>query len=171
MIDECVVAVYPSLDGARQAIDQLNTSGFPSAQISLVTIGLRENAAVLEQLKLCDDSMHEAAVTAGLGSFLGALGGLATMVLSGVGVVFLMGPVAGGIMGGVAGAYIGAISGWGVHEHQIRHYERLIQNGSVLIIANGDPIQLLQAFRLLEKTAPSEVHTYARTGDEQPESE
>jgi uncharacterized membrane protein len=171
MIDECVVAVYSTLDGAREAIDRLTTSGFPSTQISLVTIGLKENAAVLEELKLRDDSMHEAAVTAGLGSLLGALGGLATMVLSGVGVVFVMGPVAGGIMGGVAGAYIGAITGWGVHEHQIRHYERLIESGSVLIIANGDPVQLLQAFRLLETTDPSEVHTYARTGDEHPQAE
>jgi hypothetical protein len=170
MVDECVVAVYSTLDKAHEAVRRLTDSGFPAAQVSLVTLGLKDKPEVIEELGLRDDSMYDAAVVAGLGGVLGVLGGLSVMVLSGLGAVFLVGPVGGGIVGGMAGAYIGAMAGWGVHEHQIDRYQRLVESGHALVIANGDPLQLVQAHRSLAETGPSEIHTYARTGDELPET-
>ena len=166
MIDECVVAVFPTLDGARDAVHRLTDGGFPAAQVSLVTLGLQDDPLAIQELKLRDDSMYDAAVLAGLGSVLGVLGGLSVMILSGLGVVFLVGPVGGAIVGGLAGGYIGAMSGWGVHDHQLHRYQRLVEEGSVLVIANGDPLQLIEAHRLLEHSGPSEIHTYSRMGDE-----
>jgi hypothetical protein len=170
MIDECVVAVYASVDQAREAIHRLTEMGFPAGQISLVTVGFKDDPKVMEELQLSDDSMYDAAAAAGLGGVLGTLAGLSAMVLSGLGVVFLVGPVGGGIAGSIAGAYIGALAGWGVHEHQISRYQQLVEQGNVLVIANGDPLLLTQAHQVLEETAPAELHTYARSDDEAAET-
>jgi hypothetical protein len=45
----------------------------------------------------------------------------------------------------------------------------LVEQGHALVIANGNPLELARAYRLLEATKPAELHTYARTGDEAPE--
>ena len=118
MVDECVVAVYPTLDRARGVIHRLTEGGYPATQLSLVTVGLKDNPDVIAELKLSDDSKHDAAVAAGLGSVVGVLSGLTVMVLSGLGIVFLVGPIGGGIVGSIVGAYMGALAGWGVHEHR-----------------------------------------------------
>jgi uncharacterized membrane protein len=170
MVDECVVAVYPTLERAREAIHRLTDSGFPASQLSLVTVGLKDDPAVIEELKLSDDSKYDAAVAAGLGSVVGILSGLSVMVLSGLGLVFLVGPIGGGIVGGIVGAYMGALAGWGAHEHQIEHYQRLVEEGKALVIANGDPLRLAHAYRSLKAMGASEIHTFARMGDEAPSS-
>jgi hypothetical protein len=166
MADECVVAVYRTLDQAKKAIETLTSSGFPASQVSLVTVGLKDQPELLEELALSDDSMHDAAVAAELGGVIGALSGLAVMVVTGLGAVFLVGPVGGAIVGGLTGGFIGAMAGWGVHDHQIKHYERLIEAGNVLVVANGNPLELVHVYRQLENTGASELHTYARSDDE-----
>lgn len=170
MVDECVVSVYPKVNLAQDAIHRLIESGFPSGQVSLVTTAVRDNPQLLEELKLSDDSAHDAAVGAGLGGVLGILGGAGVVALTRVGAMFLVGPLWGGMLGGLTGAFIGAMSGWGVHDHKIQHYQQLVERGQVIVIAVGDPVQLAQAYRLLYETGPSEVHTYARMGDEHPET-
>jgi hypothetical protein len=72
----------------------------------------------------------------------------------------------GAIVGGITGGFIGAMAGWGVHEHQIQHYERLLKSGSVLIVANGNPTELAYGYRHLQDTNASELHLYARSDDE-----
>ena len=75
-----------------------------------------------------------------------------------------------GIVGGVVGAYIGAMAAWGVHEQQISRYQQLVEKGKVLVIANGEPLQLTHAHQELKKTVPVELHTYVRSDDEGVES-
>jgi hypothetical protein len=166
MADECVIAVYRTLETAENAIQQLKEGGFPTSQVSLATVGLQQSPELLEDLKLHDDSMHDAAVAAGLGAFVGVLSGVAVMVLSGLGAVFLMGPLGGGIVGGVTGGYLGAILGWGVHKQDLQRYERLLKDGNVIVVANGNPLELANAHRVFERTDTAELHTYARAGDE-----
>lgn len=166
MIEECVVAVYRTLDAASDAVRRLTAAGFRPATISLVTLALEDNPEVLDELKLRDDSLYDAAAGAGLGSVLGLLSGISVTVLSGLGIVFLVGPIGGAIMGGITGGFIGAMAGWGVHEHQIQHYERLVRSGNVLVIAHGDPRELANAYRLLGETDPAELHTYSRSDSE-----
>jgi uncharacterized membrane protein len=170
MSDECVIAVYPKLERAEEAIERLASEAYPTDQISLVTVQLRDRPDVLEDLKLRDDSMHDAAMAAGLGALVGVLSGLAVIVVSGLGATFLMGPVGGGIVGGVVGGYMGAMAGWGVHDYQLKHFQRLLEEGNVLVIAHGNPLELSNAHRVLEETAPVELHTYSRAGDELPEA-
>jgi hypothetical protein len=59
------------------------------------------------------------------------------------------------------------MAGSGIHEHQIRRHEQLVKEAHTLVIANGDPVQLTVAHRVLEQTQPSELHSYARAADEE----
>lgn len=130
-------------------------------------MSLRDKPAVVKELELCDDSMHDAAVSAGLGGVIGTLTGLGVMVVSGLGVLFFVGPLYGAVIGGIAGGFIGAMSGTGIHTQQLHRYERLLHEGNTLIVVSGDPLQLAQAHHVLEETHPSELHTYSKSaGDE-----
>lgn len=170
MVDECVVAIYPTVDRATEAIRGLVDAGFPAAQVSLVTVGLRDRPEVVEVLKLGDDEVYEAAVGAGMGGALGMLTGLAAMAAAGPGAVFLLGPMSSGIVGAIVGAYVGAVSGSSGHRQQIHHYQQLLESGQALVVAQGDPVELLRAQRLLEDSDATEVHNYARSDDEPSES-
>jgi hypothetical protein len=86
--------------------------------------------------------MYDAATAAGLEGILGTLAGPDGSCVP-------RWAVGGGIVGGMAGAYIGAMAGWGVHEHQISRYPQLVEKGNVLVIANGDPLQLTHAHQVL----------------------
>lgn len=55
--------------------------------------------------------------------------GVAVMVVSGLGAVFLAGPIGGGIVGAATGAFLGGLGGWGVHGEQMRRYEKLVKEG------------------------------------------
>jgi hypothetical protein len=166
MTDECVVAVYGTLGQAHESIQRLFAHDIPADRISLVALSLRDKPEVFEELALSDDSLYDAAVSAGLGGIVGLLTGLSAMVLSG-GVLFFVGPLYGGIVGGLTGGFIGAMAGSGIHVHQVHRYEGLLKQGKTLVIVNGDPMQLTLAHRVLEETQPIELHTYARAADEE----
>jgi len=168
MSEECVIAVFDDLEHAQEAVHIIDRGGFPSKQVSLVTRGTKEQPEIVEDLKMGDDSARDAAAGAGLGAIAGILAGVAVMVVSGLGVVFLVGPIGGGIVGAVAGAFLGGLSGWGVHDEQIRHYEHLVQEGKILVIAHGNPLEIVDADRMLKGANPSELHVYAKTGSEAP---
>ncbi len=170
MVDECVVAVYPTVDQATAAVRGLVDDGFPAAQVSLVTVGLQNRPEVVEELKLGDDAVYEAAVGAGMGGALGMLTGLVAMAAAGPGAIFLLGPMSSGIIGAIVGAYVGAVSGSSAHQQQIHHYQQLLESGQALVVAQGDPVELLRAQQQLEDSGATEVHNYARSEDEPTET-
>jgi len=116
-----------------------------------------------------DDSARDAAVGAGLGAVVGLLTGTAVTLVAGLGAVFVAGPIGAGLLGGVTGAFLSALGGWGVHDERVKHYEQLVKEGSALVIVHGNPLQLVHAHRVLDETAPVELHTYAKTSSEAPE--
>jgi uncharacterized membrane protein len=160
---ECVVAVYESLKKAEQAVHILRRADFPTDQISLVAAKSEITPELVEQLKMGDDSIRDAAIGAGLGGVMGVVAGIGAMVVSGLGVVFLAGPIGGGLFGAMVGAFLGSLGGWGVHQERIRHYEQCISDGSVLVIAHGKPLQMDNAERILRETDAAEVNLHART--------
>jgi len=166
MAEECIAAVYDSVHKAQEAVHILDRAEFPSDQISLVTTGLKEQPELVQELEMGDDSLRDAAIGGGLGTVVGMLAGLGCVVVSGVG-IFLVGPLAA--VGGITGAFLGGIAGWGVHTEHIHHYEKLVKQGKVLVIAHGDPLELVQAERILAETDVSELHVHAKTGDDSPE--
>ena len=167
MNDECIVGAYDSLKQAEQAVRILHRAGFPTPQISLVASSAQETPGLKEEFKMGDDSVRDAAIGAGLGGVLGMLTGFGAMAVAGAGiVVFLAGPVGIAALGTVVGAFLGGIAGWGVREEHIRHYEQCVKDGKVLVIANGNPLELVHAERILKETDVAEVHVHSRTSSD-----
>lgn len=170
MNDECVVAVFSDMRQSELALRILNRGGFPIDQVSVVSKGLQNQPAEIDEIKMGgDDSVRDAAVGAGLGGIGGALIGTAMSAVFGLGTVFFFGPLGLAMMGVVVGGFLGSMRGWGVHEERIDHYEELVKQGKLLVIANGNPLQVIQAERMLKEADPLEVHAYAKTSSESPE--
>jgi hypothetical protein len=134
--------------------------------VTLIAKGLAEQPQAVEDLKMDDDALYDAARGAGLGTMVGVLSGLGVAITAGA-LVFLIG---GGIVGSLVGGFVGAMAGMGVHEHRIKHYERLVAKGNVLVIAHGNPLELAEAHRLLQETSARELHTYVQADEEAAES-
>ena len=169
MSDECVVGVYESLKNVEQAVHALRRGEFPAGQISLVSAWHDVKPELVQELKMGDDSIRDAAIGAGLGGALGVIAGIGAMVVSGLGIVFLAGPIGGGLFGVTLGAFLGSFAGWGVHEHQIQHYEQCVRNGKLLVIAHGNPLEVDSASRILKETDAENVQIHAKSDSESPE--
>src|SRR5262249_22343938 len=113
--DECVVAVFDSIEGAEIAVRILKRGGFRTDRVSIVASNLKAHPQVVEELKLGDDSVRDAAIGAGLGGILGLLAGIGLAVIPVAGViVFLIGPIGGAATGSIVGGLVGSMLGWGV---------------------------------------------------------
>lgn len=165
----CVVAVYESIDRARQAVHILERAEFPMSQVSMITRGDLKKHAVELPSPPTDDSVRDAAVGAGLGALLGVLSGLAAAAVSGIGVVFIVGPAAGFLAGATSGAFLGGLGGWGVHKHRIDHYRHQLEKGRTIVVVTGETHELAHADRILQETQPVELHLYGASESESPE--
>jgi hypothetical protein len=169
MHEECVVAIYDSFAKAEQALHILSRSGFAMWRVSLATAATAGGSKLVADLRMGDDALRDGAIGAGLGGAVGLLAGLGATLVTGVGVVFLFGPAAAGILGATVGAYLGTFFGWGVHRGHIKQYEQFIKEGKVLVVANGAPLELAQAEKILKETDVLAVDLHARAADESPE--
>ena len=166
MAEECVVAVYGTPKAASDAVHILHRADFPAEQITMVATDVLSQANVTDDLTMGDDSIRDAAIGAGLGGVLGVLAGVSAMAISGLGMVFLIGPVGGGIVGALTGGLLGGLAGWGVHEAQIGHYQQCLKQDQLLVIVEGDPLEVARADRILQETELIELHLHAKTDSE-----
>jgi uncharacterized membrane protein len=168
---ECVIAIYDSYALAREGMDALRNLGYPMKQVSLVThdVEAQTDFRQREAMQFGDQTANNAAVGAGVGGLIGLLVGATVFTLAGAGLVFIAGPIGAGLAGTVVGGFLGAMSGWGVHSDHVRQYEERVRHGKTLVVAYGDPDEVLHAQRELQRTDAEEVHLHAQAGDESPE--
>jgi hypothetical protein len=168
--DDCVLAVYDQLGQAEEAIHILRRSGLETGKLSLVTRHPHAGNQAVTDVPAHDDSVRDAAIGAGVGGIVGALGGAAVVAAAGGALVLMAGPIgAAGITGALAGAFLGGLGGWGVHRERIAHYQEQVERGKTLVIVHGNPQQLVEAEQILKETDPLELHMYAKTGSESSE--
>ena len=167
--EECVVAMYKSLDSARSAVEALSRSQFPNKQVSLVASGVEDEKELRKALQTGDEAQKDAAVGAGVGGLVGVLVGASLLTIPGVGLLFIAGPIAAGFTGAVVGAFLGALGGWGVHKDHIAQYEEEVRSGKLLVIAHGDPAQVALAERVLTDTDYTKLHLHAADSSDSPE--
>lgn len=168
MPEECVVAWYDTLEQAKDAVQSLTESGFPSERVSLLTKTLKPDAEVREAIEFGDEMEKEAAIGAGAGALLALLGEVAAFAVTGMGAYLVAGPI---VAGGIVGGLIGAAAGWGMHKDHIPGYEEKLKEGLVLVIAHGDPYRVAQAEQVLQQTDPAGWHLHAETSADAPEIE
>lgn len=158
--DECVVGVYDSGEKAEAAVRSLHDAGFTSEHISLVKRHIDPHGKTAEELETGDDSVREAAVGGALGGLAGMAGAATLLSITGIGLILLTGPIVT-LTGAIVGAFLGAMRGWGVHENNIREYERLVEQGNVLLVVAGNPLEIEKVERLLRETDVKRVHLHA----------
>jgi uncharacterized membrane protein len=121
---------------------------------------------MVDDLSMGDDSVRDAALGAGVGGVLGALTGASTGVLTGIGLLLVAAPAAGALAGALLGAFLGSLVGWGVHQSQIAHYEEQLKSGHALLIAEGNPVEVTHADRILQETDAIALDIHAQDGSE-----
>ena len=170
MSAECIVGVYPTLPAAEEVVHILDRAGLPAEQVSLVSREFSDQPELVEDLRLGDDSLRDAAIGAGVGGLFGLLVGLGIAAATDLGIVWIVGAQAAAACA-VMGAFVGGLTGWGTHHWHIRRYEEAVRAGHPLIVAYGDPLQLARANRILKETGALEIHMQAKTQDDAPEIE
>ncbi len=165
LTDGCVVAIYESNDTAHAAVRDLNSVGFGPDHVSVIHRHFDPDAKSDEEMSLGDDSLHDAAVGGAVGGAVGAAGAATLMTVTGIGMVLMSGPLVA-LTGAIVGAFLGAMQGWGVREHNLKQYEKDVEDGKTLVVVTGDSTEIARADQLLRLTSASDVHLHARTGDD-----
>jgi hypothetical protein len=138
-----VNGLYDNYADAQDAVGELEASGVPSADISIVA----NNSDDWYEDDERSDAAEDAGTGAGIGAVVGGAGGLLTglgiMAIPGVGPVVAagwlaataVGAVAGAAVGGAAGGIVGALTGSGVPEQDAHVYAEGVRRGGTLVTA------------------------------------
>lgn len=164
--DHAVVASYNSHSVAEHAVRQLQQSGFPMHQLSIVGRDWhgREN---VEGFYIPADAVKEGARHAAwVGGFFGLFMGMGMFVLPIGGTLMVLGPLAGAIAGAIGGAGIGALVSslmtLGVPKDQALRYQERIEAGEFLVVVQGAPEIAARAHEVLQETSTTSL---AKHGD------
>ena len=171
-----VVGVFSDADTLQEAIDELTTSGFGEAEITL----LAAERAVVEKLghkykKIEDLEDDPAAPLAdyyvpveAVGQAKGALmGGLMYLgAFAGAGAVLASGgalasAIAGAILAGGGGGLIGAVLGESIDELRVRYFDEQLAHGGLLLwVRAWDAEREKRAVEILRKHSGRDVHAH-----------
>ena len=170
-----VVAIFHASDDLENAIDELLSSGFDRAELSL----LASEDAVLEKLnhyyqpasEMADDpSVPRAAFvsSAAIGDAEGGLiGGLAYVGATlAVGAVVVAGgaltaTIAAAVLAGGAGGLVGSVLARWLGHHHANYLGEQIENGGLLLwVRAWNPDDEVHAIEILRKYAGEDVHAH-----------
>jgi len=161
MIMKTVTGLFDNYDDASDAVGELEASGVPHADISIVA----NNSS--DWYDGDDDSSKTAADAtggAGVGAVIGGAGGLLTglglMAIPGVGPVVAagwlaataVGALGGAVVGGAAGGIVGALTDSGVPEKDAHVYAEGVRRGGTLVTAKVAGELVDEAERILGQT-------------------
>lgn len=157
-----VTGLYDSYDEAQDAVGELEASGIPSSDISIVA----NNSEDWYENDEPSEAAEDAGAGAGIGAVVGGAGGLLTglgvMAIPGVGPVVAagwlaataVGAVAGAAVGGAAGGIIGALTDSGVSEQDANVYAEGVRRGGSLVTARVDENRVAEAEGILKGNQP-----------------
>lgn len=159
------VGLFPSLQDAEYALNELKNNGFSMDRVSIIARDLERH----DEIAVADISaaaLPEAAVEGArtgavsgtiLGSIAGLLIGLGALEIPGVGPVIAAGTLgttlattlAGAGFGAASGGLIGGLTGLDFEEQQDRVYSERLSRGEYLVIIDATDAEISQAESLL----------------------
>jgi hypothetical protein len=159
-----VFGLYPSVDRAERAVDELVAAGFSNADVSVLmedTETAREFAHV-KKTKAPEGTTTGAAAGGTIGGALGLLAGIGALAIPGVGPFIAAGPImatlAGIGVGGTVGGLVGALVGMGIPEYEAKRYEGRLKEGGVLLSAHCDTSdEIKRAKEILKHTGATDI--------------
>lgn len=172
-----LVALYPTAQPARDALDRLNAvSAIDFSRMSVIAHNVDEEFERLTHEKPHHSHEHgnKAAEGAGAGATTGAivggvaglLVGLGVFVIPGIGPVVAAGPLVATLIGAGAGAaaggIIGALVGLGIPEDEAKYYAEGVRRGGALLVVHCRDEQVEDVEDILEEYHPLDIEEAAR---------
>lgn len=146
------VAVYEGQQEAIAAVKQLQESGFPMKEVSLV--GKAEIVDDQLQVRSLDPVKNAPVmVGAGAGVIMGALAGLGIFAIPGFGFLYgagaLIGAIAGFDFGIMGGGLVSALMHIGIKEESVLEFEEHLNQGRFIVVVNGSLEDIERAEKVL----------------------
>lgn len=164
-MNNTIVALYDTIEQAKQAVQALKDAGYTGTDISLIandTTG--EYARDLSVTAPTDGAATGATAGAIIGGLGGLLVGLGALVIPGVGPVLAAGPLAAAVstligagVGAAAGGLLGALVDLGVPEEEAGYYAEGVRRGGALVTAHVDDARVSDARRILQSYNPVNI--------------
>jgi len=172
MSRQSAVGVYEDMSKAEEAIRELDRSGFPIEQVSIIARSLEGEKEIHGFVSAGGLAGKVASVGAWVGGLFTLLVGAAFFWVPGSGPLVVAGPLAAAMLGRLEGGSTGAAGGellapmveWGVSRYHIVRYAELVKGGKYLVVAHGDPAEVARACDILHCGEPEEVEVH--TGEE-----
>jgi hypothetical protein len=162
--DRAVVAVFPDLDAAQEAVERLAAAGFPTEHVSVVGKDLRTETRLNGYVTTGDIAGPSAATGAWVGGLFGLLAGSALMFVPGAGPLIVLGPLAAAAIGATQGALVaggvGAVLGHFVAARHLPKYEQLVRAGSYLVVVHGADEEVARAQQILTEAGSADVQRH-----------
>src|SRR5688500_7509984 len=139
-----VTGLFPDRDSAERAYGSLIERGYSQEDVNLIMSGetrKKHFAVDGRETELGSKALEGAGTGAAIGGTVGAtLAAIAaigtTLALPGLGLL-VAGPIAAGLAGagagGATGGIIGALIGAGIPEERVKHYEKGLKEGGILM--------------------------------------
>lgn len=168
-----VTGLFDNYDDASDAVGELEASGIPHSDISIVANNADNRLDRHDTSKAADDAAGGAGLGAVVGGTGGLLAGLGLMAIPGVGPVVAagwlaataVGALSGAVVGGAAGGIVGALTDSGVSEDDAHVYAEGVRRGGTLVTAKVDDAQEAEARRILGQS--KSVNLEQRRGEYQ----
>jgi len=134
-----VFCIAKSRAQAEQIVENLQSSGFSSSEISVLlpdTEGKHDMGHV--KTSKAPEGATTGAATGGVtGGVLGLLAGIGALAIPGVGPFIAAGPImaalSGAALGATTGGLVGGLIGMGIPEFEAKRYEEKLRTGNYLI--------------------------------------
>jgi hypothetical protein len=147
-----IIRSYDDYDTARAVVEELETAGFATENISLIS-----------HADDADDS--NAGEGAGIGGVVGGaaglLAGLGMIAIPGIGPVVAAGwlatTAAGAAAGAVAGGLIGAMTSAGVDERDAHFYAENVRRGGSVVSVRVADARAMDAEAIMDRAAPIDM--------------
>jgi hypothetical protein len=155
---QTVTALYDTYDAAVSAVNDLEASGIPHADLSLVSNNVDHRYDKDHPTNAAADAGTGAGIGAAVGGVGGLLTGLGLLAIPGVGpvvaggwlVAMAVGAAGGAVVGGAAGGIVGSLTGAGVPEHDANFYAEGVRRGGTLVTARVDDARAPVARQILQ---------------------
>jgi hypothetical protein len=159
-----VAAVYGSHIDAENAVKDLQRSGFPMAQLSIVGKDYQTEENVVGYYNTGDRMKYWGKLGAFWGGLWGLLIGAAFFWVPGVGPVLIAGPLVAWIVAALEGAVVigglsalgAALYSIGIPRNSILQYETSVEAGKYLLVAHGTEAEVSRAQEILQSSRGAE---------------
>ena len=165
-----VFGLYPTVDRAERAVDELVSASFSNADVSVLMADSQgsKDFAHEKQTKAPEGTATGVAAGGTIGGTLGLLAGIGALAIPGVGPFIAAGPIMGALaglgVGGAIGGLVGALVGMGIPEYEAKRYAGRVKEGGVLLSVHCDTSEeITRAKDILNRTGAEDI---ASAGEE-----